>query len=1229
MTSAGVSAFHPTPGEEQERERIRDLSRYYCTVTGAFPAPDTTTSEDEETPVAPTGDEQPTGCELAKDIALNALAQLGVLRFNANRCFVSIIDGETQHIIAETTKSVSLRDKNRHKSGDGIYLGARSLDLIWGVCPHTVSLFTGRATNDIDTSNITANRTRYIIRDFTLEDCFKDRPYVREWPHMRFYAEVPLFSASGYVLGSYCIVDDKPWTDFGDDQVNDLQEVADAIGLHLENVRMSQAHIRTEKLVKGLTDFVKDHADFDPKEASNHGRLQSSVSAANLLPHEIAAITADPDDSDTTPVLDVPLGHVVQCVSPKSGQSSSSTVAGEESVFFLQDRCSTTEPSSLDSGFSDRPVVMSPGEEKSMGEVLKSGDTDAAQGIDQGLSQLSLTESTPIYERIASIYSRASALLRDSMDLDGVAFLDACPTDFAFVPEEPEIWEPLAATEPGFPAAPLPITLGLARAVSHEYDLPCDTLSCALKLSAKDNAGPNNQSPSIPQGLLHHMLKSFPQGQILCLDGFVDEDGGLSNHTTGAFDSRPDPNTQTCAKHLARCLPGAKSALFLPLWDWNKSRWLSGVLVWTTSSFRALGLEELHYFKVFGDSLISEVSRIHWATTERSKFDFISSVSHELRSPLHGILASAELLHASSLSPSQEEMVAMIEKSGLTLLDTTNHMLEFCKVNNLRHTDKLNEMISENDTANLVSNFDISHLVEEVADILYTGQRAPEQVSQLAKRMSSSNEAGDSITKDFRTQNQMSVVIRIDQTDTWTIRSLAGAWRRIVMNLLGNAMKWTTAGFIEIALSKARDRSNSQSPLVHLSITDTGRGIAPDFIKHKLFAPFAQEDPLSEGVGLGLSTVQQLVMSLGGHVNVRSEIGIGTQADVYIPVQYLPASVGPEDSQAPTTTQPGTTPMHACLVGFNGYPDLTEAPTGILTVEGKRNLSIQSALANIFMTKMKWNISLAASIEKARGQVIVIEEELLRRTMDENDQLVSEMAAQNGFDFFIVLSGNVPIILDSLSVNIIRVAQPFGPQKIYKAVEKIMKWREIQIQPASPVPGADFPLMPPQTPTESSSDSGSDLYDRGTSEYSNERAISPGGSNSSTPRPSSKQALAHVLIVDDNEINVKIMATFMHKINCSYDTAHNGLVALEKYKASNFHYDFVLMDISMPVMDGLVSTSKIREFEREYNMRPSCIMAVTGVSSAGFQHQATTAGIDNYLIKPLSLRALKSLMNIA
>jgi hypothetical protein len=87
-----------------------------------------------------------------------------------------------------------------------------------------------------------------------------------------------------------------------------------------------------------------------------------------------------------------------------------------------------------------------------------------------------------------------------------------------------------------------------------------------------------------------------------------------------------------------------------------------------------------------------------------------------------------------------------------------------------------------------------------------------------------------------------------------------------------------------------------------------------------------------------------------------------------------------------------------------------------------------------------------------------------------------------------------------------------------------MKWRESQVQPASPAPDATFSLVSPQTQTESSPGSGSDLYDKGTPADSNEAISSPGGSSSPTPRPSSKQALAHVLIVDDNEINVKVLS---------------------------------------------------------------------------------------------------------
>jgi hypothetical protein len=335
---------------------------------------------------------------------------------------------------------------------------------------------------------------------------------------------------------------------------------------------------------------------------------------------------------------------------------------------------------------------------------------------------------------------------------------------------------------------------------------------------------------------------------------------------------------------------------------------------------------------------------------------------------------------------------------------------------------------TEGETVNLVSEFDISELIEEVANILYTGQKASDHFTTARERRSSSvSSSVDSdhlINLHFSHRDQMSVVIRIDHSDTWMVRSLAGAWRRIVMNLLGNAMKWTSAGFIEVALSKVECRSD-KLPLIHLSITDTGSGIAAEFIKHKLFVPFSQEDPLSEGVGLGLSTVHQLVTSLGGHINVRSGVGVGTQADVYIPVQYLEPPPDPNfDPALSNTVQASTDAVHACLVGFNGYPDLKETPTGILSVEGKRKLSIQSNIASIMMKNRNWKISLTDTLEKARGEVIVIEEALLQRAMQENEGLASELSTENRLHFFVVLSGNVPLIPDKKLVNTIRISQP-------------------------------------------------------------------------------------------------------------------------------------------------------------------------------------------------------------
>lgn len=363
---------------------------------------------------------------LATDITLTALAQLGVHRFRCNRSFVSIIDGEYQHVIAEATGSVSLRNRNQHRPNDGLFLGARTLDLVWGVCPHAIRLFTGQDPScEITTSNITANRTRNIIRDFTLEDFYKDRSYVLEWPYFRFYAEVPLYSPSGYVLGSYCVVDDEPRADFGDDEVAALKEVADAIAQHLENVRVVQYHGRAESLVIGLTNFVKGHAKFDPIEASSSGRLDSSRNMRSYQDQKSSDGGCDVKES-----LVASLVGESQSNHRESNKSYLTTHSDEPSPLFSSIQGSeTTGSSSLDFETSEQPASLKPSVEALPDNVSGAQDSTNSDGSLDKFSRLSLMDSVPISERIATIFSRASVLLRDTMDLDGVAFFDAYRND--------------------------------------------------------------------------------------------------------------------------------------------------------------------------------------------------------------------------------------------------------------------------------------------------------------------------------------------------------------------------------------------------------------------------------------------------------------------------------------------------------------------------------------------------------------------------------------------------------------------------------------------------------------------------------------------------------------------------------------------------------------------------------------------------------------------------------
>lgn len=242
------------------------------------------------------------------------------------------------------------------------------------------------------------------------------------------------------------------------------------------------------------------------------------------------------------------------------------------------------------------------------------------------------------------------------------------------------------------------------------------------------------------------------------------------------------------------------------------------------------------------------------------------------------------------------------------------------------------------------------------------------------------------------------------------------------MNLLGNSIKWTNTGFVEVSLSQSKSQPDSQSILTHLSVTDTGSGIASEFLQHKLFSAFTQEDHLTEGVGLGLSIVRLLVTSLGGNITVKSEPGIGTQVDIDIPVQIVKDS-SRFDGSGSIIKQPSPPHLHACLVDFNGYPDLTEAPTGLLTVESKRKISIQSNLADVFMSRFGWGVSLVETLDKVQGDIAVIEEATLQAATDDTQSL-ERVASDYGIKFFIILGKKNPAWYNTAGSNFVWVSQP-------------------------------------------------------------------------------------------------------------------------------------------------------------------------------------------------------------
>ena len=523
---------------------------------------------------------------------------------------------------------------------------------------------------------------------------------------------------------------------------------------------------------------------------------------------------------------------------------------------------------------------------------------------------------------------------------------------------------------------------------------------------------------SVSEDFLRKLLRRYPHGKVFNFD----DDGSLSSSedeirktlqieieaTSQTSQSSADRTLQhkrkkkkisreAEGKEILRLLPSARCVAFFPLWDSHKERWFAGSIVWTADPTRVLDPDEdLTYLASFGNSIMAEISRLNALVSSQVKNSFVSSISHELRSPLHGVLASVEFLQDSPLNTLQQEMVNIIGACGRTLLDTLNHVLDFTKLRRST-TDEIQSQKypsrPKRTRAGSVSSgslstqkmlpVDLRVLTEEVLHGVYTG-------SGFGKSPSINNQrsippGSDSSLSVLQPVSPM-IILNLDWRENWEFEIDPGAWRRLVMNIFGNALKYTEAGFVRISLESTDSKGSSRdtSPtMVTLIATDSGKGISKEFLNHHLYTPFAQEDSLAVGSGLGLSIVRHIVNELGGNITVESEQESGTEVTISLPLTPTKPSVGSgtiNDSIFQVRDQVQGLQMR--LVGFDVIPNIVDEPTGILSLEAKRMFYFRDSLTSLLKDWFRMEVTIEATLKPAPRTISFIMESVF-------DQLLS------------------------------------------------------------------------------------------------------------------------------------------------------------------------------------------------------------------------------------------------